>query len=312
VALGTRYRERIVAVNPGPPSGTLRTTDLSEVAIENVVAAGEGGVGTETRDFWNRTTTKRYASTAVVYEPDYNEYREAPKTIYEHTVLANRFDSANGTDLLLSNQTLVDGRDITLVTLDGSLSEAGSGTVSVDTRPISVSNTVVPIESSEEPITLTLPTTLSKSRWDDLLAGAKSVESISYNNSTSPNRVTIRLKRNETYRLRMAKIGVGSGASSTSAAYLTTIPGFTGPVAENDTRQVRVEVRDRYNNPIQGKMVNLTIMPTGGNQLGNLSVIGQLAKAVTVTTDEQGHASATYRAPPNVDGGPNPVQIGAN
>ncbi|PSQ24469.1 hypothetical protein BRD01_03805, partial [Halobacteriales archaeon QS_8_65_32] len=95
-----------------------------------------------------------------------------------------------------------------------------------------------------------------------------------------------RLKRNETYRLRMAKIGVGSGASSTSAAYLTTIPSFTGPVAENDTRQVRVEVRDRYNNPIQGKMVNLTIMPTGGNQLGNLSVSGQLAKVVTVTTDE--------------------------
>jgi len=212
----------------------------------------------------------------------------------------------------LSNQTLIDGWDITLVTLDGSLSETGSDAASVDTHPISVSDTVVPIESSGGSITLTLPTTLLESRWNDLPSGAKFVKSISYNNSTSPNRVTIRLKRNETYRLRMAKIGVGSGASSTSAAYLTTIPGFTGPVAENDTRQVCVEVRDRYNNPIQGEMVNLTIMPTGGNQLGNLSVSGQLAKAVTVTTDEQGRASATYRAPPNVDGGPNPVQIGAN
>ena len=69
---------------------------------------------------------KEYAATALTYEPNYNEYREAPTTVYEHTVLANRFEEADGTDLLLSNQTFTDGRDITLVTLDGSLSATGS------------------------------------------------------------------------------------------------------------------------------------------------------------------------------------------
>ena len=306
MSLGTQYSNRVFAVNPAPPSETIKTTDLGTVTIENAVVAGDP----ETRDFWDGED-RNYPSTALTYEPNYNEYREAPTTVYEHTVLANRFDRANGTDLLLSNQTLIDGRDITLVTLDESLSETGSGTVSVDTRPISVSDTVVPIRSAAGE-NLTLPTTLLKSGWNDLSSGAKFVESTSYNNSTSPNQVTIQLKRNETYRLRMAKIGVGSGASSTSATYLTTAPGFTGSVAENETRQVRVEVRDRYNNPIGGETVNLTIMPTSGNQSGNLSTSDQLAKAVTVTTDEQGRASATYRARTNIDGGPIPVIIGAN
>jgi hypothetical protein len=255
---------------------------------------------TETSDFWDEDgdgegESKQYASTALIYEPNYNEYREAPRTVYEHTALANKFggaDGANRTDLLLSNQTLIDGRDITLVTLDGSLSEAGSGTVSIDTRPISVSNTVVPIRSAAgENLTLTLPTTLSEWRWNDLLADAEFASIENYTSGTSRSEVVIQLKeKGEPYRLRMAKIGVGSGAPSTSAAYLTTVPGSTGPVAENDTRELRVEVRDRYNNPIGGETVNLTIMPTGGNQSGNLSTSDQLAKAVTVTTDEQGRA----------------------
>jgi hypothetical protein len=125
VALGTQYRDRIVAVNPPSPSGTLETVDLGNLTIANATAAGGGGPAIETRDFWNGSE-KEYAATALTYEPNYNEYREAPTTVYEHTVLANRFEEADGTDLLLSNQTFTDGRDITLVTLDGSLSATGS------------------------------------------------------------------------------------------------------------------------------------------------------------------------------------------
>jgi hypothetical protein len=165
------------------------------------------------------------------------------------------------------NQTLIDGWDIALVTLDGSLSETGSDAASVDTRPISVSDTVVPIRSAAgENLTLTLPTTLSESRWNDLLADAEFVTGISYTEGTPYNETTIRLEGDETYRLRMAKIGVGSGAPSTSAAYLTTVPGSTGPVAENGSRELHLEVRDQYNNPIQGETVNLTIMkPSTGS-----------------------------------------------
>jgi hypothetical protein len=125
VALGTQYRDRIVAVNPPSPSGTLETADLGNLTIANATAAGGGGPAIETRDFWNGSE-KEYTATALTYEPNYKEYREAPTTVYEHTVLANRFEEADGTDLLLSNQTFIDGRDITLVTLDGSLSATGS------------------------------------------------------------------------------------------------------------------------------------------------------------------------------------------
>lgn len=42
VALGAQYRDRIVAVNPGPPSGALRTVGVGDIAIANAVAAGGG------------------------------------------------------------------------------------------------------------------------------------------------------------------------------------------------------------------------------------------------------------------------------
>ena len=90
VALGTRYRDRIVAVNPAPPSGTLETVDLGNLTIANAVPAGEGGTANETGDFWDGSK-KQYNSTTLTYEPNYNEYREAPTTVYEHTLLANRF-----------------------------------------------------------------------------------------------------------------------------------------------------------------------------------------------------------------------------
>jgi PKD repeat protein len=113
----------------------------------------------------------------------------------------------------------------------------------------------------------------------------------------------------------MANIGVGSGAPATSAAYLTTAPGPMGPIAENDSRELRVEVRDRYNNPIGSETVNLTIVDfPDGSRPGTLAPGDEQPKSVTVTTDEQGRASVTYRAPPDVDAdaGPVPVTIGAN
>ena len=111
----------------------------------------------------------------------------------------------------------------------------------------------------------------------------------------------------------MAKIGVGSGAPSTSAAYLTTVPGSTGPVAENGSRELHLEVRDQYNNPIQGETANLTIMEApDGSRLESPASDNEQPKSATVTTDEQGRASMTYRAPPNIDGRSSLVQVGAS
>jgi hypothetical protein len=217
---------------------------------------------------------------------------------------------------LVSNQTLVDGRDITLITLDESLSESGSGTIPVDTRPVSVSETTVPIRSSSEgPVSITLPTTLPESRWRSLLPEGNDtfVESVAYESDSPYNRVTIRFEEGETYRLRMAKIGVARDAAAVPTTYLTAAPGPTGSVAEGASRRVSVEVRDRYNNPVANESVNLMLLANGDESgVGTLSTEDRTGATVSVTTDERGRASATYRAPTAIDGDPLPVTIGAN
>ena len=311
VSLGTQYSNRVFAVNPSPPSGTLETVDLGDLTIENAVPAEEGGTATETQDFWDGSE-KRYSSTALTYEPNYNEYREAPTTVYEHTALASQFGGAGGadrTDLLLSNQTLIDGRDITLVTLDGSFSETSSNTVPIEARPISVSDTVVPIESAGGPITLTLPTTLSRSLWKALLEGSEFVSFAGYSSGTQHSEVTIRLEGDKTYRLRMAKIGVGSGTSSTSAAYLTSIRGSSTDVPEGASQSLVVEARDRYNNPIGGEQIEVSLAADSGGLRAEDD--DELTDTVTIETNDAGRADVTYVAE-DINGEPKPIDIKAS
>ena len=68
MSLGTQYSNRVFAVNPAPPSETIKTTDLGTVTIENAVVAGDP----ETRDFWDGED-RNYPSTALTYEPNYND-----------------------------------------------------------------------------------------------------------------------------------------------------------------------------------------------------------------------------------------------
>ncbi|WP_227353870.1 Ig-like domain-containing protein [Haladaptatus salinisoli] len=295
VTLGTRYPERVFFLNPPPASGTLRTVELGNVSIENVAASAP-----ETADYVSGTLT--FETRELVYAPNYHRYGNAPDTVYENTVVYNRADEGSAT---LTEQGLVRGRSITLVALDGELSRSQSGTTSLDPRAISPSTTVtrtVPIRSNGTGnVTVRVPTGLGEGEWKRLLEDQMTPDGYVTNVSVEGGVLELTLRETDasgdpvTYDLRMAKVGVGSGASNAKSRYVTKVSGGGASVVENGRRRLVVEVRDRYNNPVSGATVNFTLAEAKSkteHELDNGTAGGETVRA---TTGADGRASVSYR-----------------
>ncbi len=271
VRLGTTYPSRTLFINPPPPSGTLRTTAPETVTVRNATAPGDAG------DFWNRT--RNFSTRAVVYQPNYNEQGAAPSTVYDNTVVYNRFETNGGTTLPRTDQRVVDGDRITLVTVNGSLSASQSGTVTVDPSAVS------PVRSRETVtgnITIVIPTALDSTTWRTLLEEELAdgwVENVT--DARGGTAVAIELNESRSYQLGVARVSVGSDANRTRVPGYVAIDDAPSSTPSGETEEVVVRVRDQYGNPLQGVTVN------GSADLGGF-VDG------TVTTDADGRAVFQY------------------
>ena len=244
VELGTRYPSRLAARNPGPPSGSLRTVGTTDdsvgLRIANARATGETG------DFWNES--RRYNTGAVRYRPGYNVYTNPPDTVYDQTALYNRFPTGN---ITVANQSFIDGTDISLVVLNGSVSRSSTEATSVDVRSVSSSTERVRLEGDGSPMTITFASTRSAAYWDFLEeTQSKSVANVTNTSSGGGfYNVSVELRRNRTYSVELTKVGVGDGVTGEDAAYLTDIEGDGATVTQGETTELTLEVRDRFNNP---------------------------------------------------------------
>lgn len=158
--LGTDYPARLVALNPPPASGKLRTETPGDgrfylnageqtlAEICGVEQDGDGGV----------------PSSVLVYQPSYNEYQDPPRVVYENTVTYNRF-SRNDVVQFTSEQTIIQGSEILIPPLMGDVSADGTGRQTVDLYP---GRTGVGTASGAE-VTLTIPTELTTDQWRGLL-----------------------------------------------------------------------------------------------------------------------------------------------
>jgi len=254
VTLGTRYPARAITVNPPPASGTIETvgtTDSrSNITIANTTAGGELG------DFWNTTLSdpQTYNTGRIEYQPNYNIYGDAPTTVYGQSVLYNEFTGADRR-LALSEQALIDGDRITLVTLNGSLRENRIDSVGIDLNPVSTrTRTIELTNSTAGNITITLPTQLDSGQWDDLLADEERVSDVRPGDGDT---VVIELQPG-TYDLQLAKVGLGTGVSDETEQYLTDVGGTAFSINSDETQTVTVEARDRFNRPLSGVTINAT------------------------------------------------------
>ncbi|WP_135828531.1 beta strand repeat-containing protein [Halorussus halobius] len=280
VTLGTRYPVRAVFVNPPPPSGTLRTTAAANVTVDNAVADGE------VFDYWNGSA-RRFSTAGLVYQPEYSEYQDPPRTVYRNGLLYNRFAGAN---LTLGGQRLVQGDRISLVAVDGSFSEAGSGAESVDVQPVSTATRTVTVrnESASEPVTLVVPTSLSGASavelWNDSLADQSRVETVEAATLAGGQSAVRVVLEPGSYELELAKVGVGTGVTGVDPHYVTVARGDNASVSAGGNQQVVVEVRDRFNNPVPGATVNV-------------SDLGAPVTPTRAETDSNGRATFVYEAP---------------
>jgi hypothetical protein len=295
VALGTQYPVRAFFVNPAPPSGTLRTTPAAEFRLENAKAAGETG------DYWNGDP-RAFQTRGLTYDPVYHVYQNPPTTVYRNGVLYNRFDGANR---IVAGQRLVRGNTISMVALTGRLSESSSTSASVDFRPVSSATRTVTVENEDgEAVTLVVPTELSASTWEALLESELDPEQndpekhvTAVENVGGADAVRIVLEPG-VYELEMAKVGVGSDVTGVGPHYVTDVRGDDESVAEGTSQKLVVEVRDRYNNPITGAKVNLSINSNDPNDPDDALVhLGESKRSFEdLRTDSEGQVTVRFEA----------------
>lgn len=299
VPLGTRYPARSIFVNPPPPAGLLRTVGTTNDSVGFTVDNASALDG-ETADYWNGTA-RSFSTGAIVYVPRYNVYQGAPTTVYENSLAYNRFRTAN---ITLTRQDVFDGDRITLTALDGEVRREG-GTASLTVRAVTSDPRTVTVEgNASDPVTVTVPTTLSAGEWRDLLN-----ESGQYDPAASdpdanvtavrPNRtlstdgpVPLRLVTFElepgTYRLRLAKAGVGTGVTAVrGGTYLTAEGPTTRSVPAGGSETLTVAVSDRYNSLRSGVLVNASV--SGGGAISDTDR----------RTGDDGRVSFVYDAPPS-------------
>jgi len=270
IRLGVQYPFRTFVVGPSQSGGTVETAPLGTVQLENA-------------SYPNTANPDRvYATSGIRYTPTYSQYDVGAETWLEHGVAVRRADS--GSAVGFSEQYLIDGSQLSLPVLNGSLSRSGSDRTTVPNRPVSVSETTVEVRPNESgPLTLVAPTRLDEPTWNRLLAAERTPDgqitdiTVTDQAGTDTDELRITLA-NGSYDLDVASIGVTDRVEDPEPAYLfertqdqTVRAGMTVPVS--------VEVRDRYDNPTSGVRVDFS---ADGDELG------------TVQSDERGIATYEY------------------
>lgn len=202
VQLGTNYPSRLIALNPPRPSGTIQTVDPeSNVTITNAKIANAGEFDEDPSPILDEHST-----TFLSYEPNYNEYQDAPETRIEHSLLYNEFEGANTT---VADQTVVSNNSnrITVVLYEGDFSYSSSRARSLNPRTVDGPTDWVEIEpESGDTIQLTLPTN-SRERWEESL---QEIDHASLGGGGDSEQVEIDLDTSkldeDVYKLRVARV----------------------------------------------------------------------------------------------------------
>ena len=288
--LGVRYPSRTIFVNPGPASGSLRTKGASDpdvnVTLRNVTATDSEN--DETADFWDGTKLN-YSTSIIEYEPDFNRFQGGLPVVYEHSLIYNRVE--DGDSVPITDQSLINGNRINLIALNGTLAESGVGAESVDLEPVSTRTRVVEVNNKSGPITLEFASLLNASVWNETLEDQPYVESVKFNRSLSSefSILELKLEPNRDYELKLSKVGLGTGATDTTAEYLTEVEGAGATVLNDSTQKLTVEARDRFNGPQSGVTVEAAA------ERGSLSSNRKPA-------DSDGQATFVYDPDPDSDG----------
>ncbi|RZV06321.1 hypothetical protein BDK88_3870 [Natrinema hispanicum] len=284
---GVRYQSRLFLLNPPPATGTVRTGEPENVTIENAVAQGETG------DYWDGSPN-RIETQPLIYTPEYNEYHDAPQTVYELGTVYNRIGE---TTLVTDGHQLIDGRTITLTTLRGEVSHTGVDRTLLKIRPSSPETRSVLVSGrADDPPKLTVPTELTKEQWDDLLKSELTKNGgyvTDYTCETAPpnpcDKLTITLQASETYEMQLAQVWVDDDSVTRNGIYLTDVEGSNVSVPAGGRQRLITEVRDKFDNPVSGVSVEAKVSSGQG-----------IVSPVEQASGTDGRMTFIYEAPDDI------------
>ncbi|WP_256392294.1 PKD domain-containing protein [Natronoarchaeum rubrum] len=304
IPLGTRYPERTLFINPAPPSGQLETI-RGQLNVSNVSVSGPGEAG----DYWGSGRT--FSTGLIEYRPNYNELDDAPTTVIEGSLVYNRFENAERT---VAEPTFIDGTRISLVALQGSVSASTSGSERISVHTGRQSTRTVPVRGTAgENVTISLPTLRSESAWDEYLGDADHVSDWSVTRTPGSSYGTLEIvfdRFDESgqpieYDLSVAEVGLDESVGSPEAKYVTPVETGEWTVYSGSSTAVSFEVRGRYDDPIAGRRVNLSVVEGRGELVSDSG----RGRTVTATTDADGRVEVAYVAGSDETGD---VTIGAS
>jgi hypothetical protein len=275
VSTGLQYPDRALAINPGAPSGSLRTSDPRSIDINNL-ETGDG--------HWDGGT---FDSRHLVYDANYNEYRNEPRIVIENGLSFNQFDS----NYIVRSTDIISGTEIDLQLINGSSSgeyQESGDSVNVPLKSQSTSTEYLNVSSAGGTPTIELDTTLSEQAWRDVLGtdfsgadGTKKYAKFGGYTGSNPATVTVELESNQNYDFRMTEVGFRS--IEKSPRYLTREDRQNRSVGSGETETVVVSARDEFGNPVSGIEVTLAGTTAPGTVTPS-----------SATTNENGRATFTY------------------
>ena len=285
LTLGVQYPSRLLASNPPPAAGTLRTTAARPVRVE---APGAGDLTAEVCGSADAT------SRSLVYVPDYNEFESARSTTYENGFVTRGYGDGD----LHGRQRLVrdveGGPDrVDLLLLNGSVGENGRGTYGLGINATHRYGTTV-----RNP-RVTLPSRFSERAWEEEILGDRDDVRVEESGDGS---VELRFDGGE-YRVSCAVVG------------LDREPAFVPPVGETPDDST-FDTRWDEDDPVtvrEGGNVTLTALVSqrGGDAVDDAAVdfaveagvqdrVAELRDADGATDD--GEANVTLAAGENAGG----------
>ncbi|WP_336133764.1 Ig-like domain-containing protein [Natronomonas amylolytica] len=250
IAAGTGYPTRMLFFNPPRVQGSISTSENRTVTIQNAQA-----VDPEVDDYLNGDDVS-LGSRTLRYDVSYNELGNPPQVRYEYGILYNQF---RGDTTIQNPGSVIDDTEINLVFMAGNYSRTAGDTQSLEVRPVSAPSRPVTVEGKDgNNITMVLPTELPVEDWQELYGDQ---DHVTITDATGDN-IKIELDGDRRYTLKMAGLGLEQGVDKPDAHYIVPAKEGVTDVGAGGNVSVAFEVRDRYNNPVAGENVSITL---GGN-----------------------------------------------
>lgn len=266
IATGVQYPSRALAINPGPPIGTLRTQPAPDLELDGIDVPGSA--------YWDGDMASDEVFTdlkSLSYSIEYNRKQQDPSFSLQQGFVMKGYGSGRTLPVGGESSPIVSGRQVNLYLLGGEYQESAV-TASPTVKPISTSTEYLQFESTpdtEIPLDSGLTVSQCRDKWTRILGPNHNSTTGDHPHSRvecdSSGQHVMHLQSDTQLSIRITKVGFGDVDQSKPLEVVptdTSRVSFEGPTAENNVPTVErnatlnesasftVTVRDKFGNPV--------------------------------------------------------------